>query len=472
MKMRKMPFLGAPWFLLSLGLAVAPAQPATEVEQLRRQLQQANEAFQKAVEQHRQVVEALTQRLESLSRPSRAATNAPVPAAAPSVPEPKSWSPAEPIRWGSRPSYLDLSLVGLFAAGGSTADDLEDLEGGAHDPQQRGFNVQNVELTLSGAVDPYFRGQGNLIFQVDADGESTLELEEAYLESISLPWNLQLKGGHYFTEFGRLNPTHPHTWDFVDQPLVNARFLGGDGLRNPGARASWLAPTPFYSEVFVGAQNSQGETAESFRSDHEGELYLGRPAVETRVRTLGDLLYNVRYAASWNLSDEQTVLAGCSGAFGPNASGSHTDTRLYGLDLFYKWKSRHHSKGFPFVSWQTEWMYRDYEAGAWTGDADNPAVPHQRLRETGLYSQVCWGFHRGWVASLRGDYVSGADGAFGSGPETLERWRLSPALTFYPSEFSKLRLQYNYDDREGLGEDHSVWLQFEFLLGAHAAHKF
>jgi hypothetical protein len=190
------------------------------------------------------------------------------------------------------------------------------------------------------------------------------------------------------------------------------------------------------------------------------------------VRNLGDLLYTARYALSFNPGDEHTVLAGVSGAFGPNASGADTDTRLYGLDLFYKWKPRRHSKGFPFVSWQTEWMFRDYQAGAWGGDAENPAVSSQTLRDSGLYSQVSWGFHRGWVASLRGDYVSGADGAFGSGPETLERWRVSPALTFHPSEFSRLRLQYNRDDREGLGVDHSVWLQFEFLLGAHAAHKF
>jgi hypothetical protein len=53
-----------------------------------------------------------------------------------------------------------------------------------------------------------------------------------------------------------------------------------------------------------------------------------------------------------------------------------------------------------------------------------------------------------------------------------DRFRLSPNVTWYPTEFSKLRLQYNYDHREGIGRDHSVWLQFEFLLGAHASHKF
>ena len=45
-------------------------------------------------------------------------------------------------------------------------------------------------------------------------------------------------------------------------------------------------------------------------------------------------------------------------------------------------------------------------------------------------------------------------------------------MTWYPSEYSKVRVQYNYDHREGLGVDHSVWLQVELLLGAHAAHKF
>jgi hypothetical protein len=65
------------------------------------------------------------------------------------------------------------------------------------------------------------------------------------------------------------------------------------------------------------------------------------------------------------------------------------------------------------------------------------------------------------------------DGAvLGRDPLRDERWRISPNLTWYPTEFSKLRLQYNYDRRRNIGEDHSIWFQFEFLLGAHAAHKF
>jgi hypothetical protein len=67
---------------------------------------------------------------------------------------------------------------------------------------------------------------------------------------------------------------------------------------------------------------------------------------------------------------------------------------------------------------------------------------------------------------------AGGGAVLGRDPERDQRWRVSPNLTYYPSEFSKVRLQYNYDDRRQEGTDHSVWLQFEFLLGAHAAHKF
>ena len=93
------------------------------------------------------------------------------------------------------------------------------------------------------------------------------------------------------------------------------------------------------------------------------------------------------------------------------------------------------------------------------------------MNNWGTYSQITWGFKKRWVAGLRGDYVDGEEGAID--PLGFERWRLSPNLTFFPSEFSKIRLQYNYDDiLEDNGTEHSVFLQFEFLLGSHGAHKF
>ena len=114
-----------------------------------------------------------------------------------------------------------------------------------------------------------------------------------------------------------------------------------------------------------------------------------------------------------------------------------------------------------------------------------PAVlSGETVNDWGFYTQLLYGIRKGGVAGLRGDYVTGSLGDYEQLGLTLdgapvgrdllrrERWRLSPNLTWYPSEFSKIRLQYNYDNRADVGVDHSVWLQFEFLLGAHAAHKF
>lgn len=383
----------------------------------------------------------------------------------PASPEPEKWSPAQPIALLSAgKSYMNISLDGLFAAAGSTAEDLETLEAGGHDPNQRGFTLQNLETTMEGAIDPYFKGQANIIYQIDNEGESSLEVEEAFLTSMSLPLNLQVKAGTFFTEFGRLNPVHPHAWDFADQPLVNGRFLGPDGLRNPGMRLSWLAPTSVYTELFFTIQDSQGDTAYSFRNE---DALFGREATDTRVRAMEDMLYTPRITTSFDVTDETTVLLGASAAFGPNSTGRDKDTLIYGLDMFWKWKSKYAAGGFPFVTWQTEVMGRRFEAG----EDINAGLSDEVMHNWGTYSQIAWGFKKRWIAGLRGDYVDGEEEAVD--PLGFERWRLSPNLTFYPSEFSKIRLQYNYDDILKNGStEHSVFLQFEFLLGSHGAHKF
>ena len=58
---------------------------------------------------------------------------------------------------------------------------------------------------------------------------------------------------------------------------------------------------------------------------------------------------------------------------------------------------------------------------------------------------------------------------------SMTPWRTREAvsLTYYPSEFSKVRIQVDRDRSEAFGRPFtSVWLQFEVLIGAHGAHKF
>ena len=115
---------------------------------------------------------------------------------------------------------------------------------------------------------------------------------------------------------------------------------------------------------------------------------------------------------------------------------------------------------------------RRYDAAQRVSIAD-PLVtlPAEQLKDWGAYSQLLWGVKPRWVLGARGELADGDGAAFTTALRS-RRYRVSPSVTWYPSEFSKVRLQYNYDDRRGIGTDHSLWLQTEFILGAHAAHKF
>lgn len=368
---------------------------------------------------------------------------------------------------------IDISLNGLFDAGASTATEpeLADLQGGGHDPHKRGFTAANVELSAVGAVDPYFTAEGHFVFFIDPDGETGVELEEMFATTTSLPAGLQVRAGQFFTEFGRLNPVHPHAWDFVDQPVVNSRMFGGDGMRGPGARLSWLAPTPFHLELLGGAQNANGETMTSFFGPPEETQLGGHPWVSQDVRSPADLVYLGRAAATFDLAPTTVLLPGVSALAGPN--GTRGRTRILGADLTLKWKPLANDGGFPFLAWQTEYMTRRFAAEGAVDPVSLAFVPGDVLHDSGAYSQVVWGFRRGWTAGLRHDWAEGRGGGSSADPERDRRTRESAALTYYPSEFSKIRLQVNRDRSGSFGKAFtSVWLQFEILIGSHGAHKF
>src|SRR6184192_4106826 len=376
----------------------------------------------------------------------------------------------QPITIGGGKNYMNISFDGLFALAYSSARDLDHIEVGDHDPQQRGFNARNTELAFDGAVDPYFEGFANIVFKLDNDNETEVEVEEAFMQTTSL----QLKGGQFFAAFGRLNPTHPHTWDFVDTPLVNGLFLGPDGLRGVGAQTSWTLPLPWYSQLIFASQNGRGSTGFSFRNPGDDGMFFDRITTDREARGLQDFVWIPRWENSVDLSPTQVVLAGVSGAFGSNETGANSRTQIYGVDFLYKWKSSHAEGGFPFVKWQTEFMYRRFEAGRGANESFPVA---ETFHDWGLYSQVLWGFKKGWVAGIRGDYVDMQDSKFTDDLDRQSRWRISANLTWYPTEFSKIRLQYNQDFLEenfflSGRQVESVFLQWEFILGAHGAHKF
>ena len=344
----------------------------------------------------------------------------------------------------------DLSVILDAALAGFSADKPRQV--GDHDPHKNGFTIQQVELALSKAVDPYFRFDGFIVFTPDG-----VEVEEAFATAVALPGSLQLRAGQFLTRFGRQNPTHPHAWDFVDQPFVMSRMWGGEGNRGAGVEVSWLTPLPWYVELLGSATDASGEgTARSFWAGEERTIHGPR-----------DLQLTCALRQFFPISDDLSLLWGLSGAFGPNPTGDNARSQLYGTDFYLKYRPLT-AGSHTVVSLQAEAIAR------------RRAIPGDRLTDAGGYAQLFYRFAQRWAVGARSEYgtpIWNHDGDVATDyqdPLWLgHRHRETLAVTFWPTEFSRLRLQGSRDATTG--GDPTIWgamLALEVLAGAHGAHAF
>src|SRR5687767_7385201 len=103
---------------------------AVDVEALKRELQEL-----------RQRTEQLERKLQAIeSPPATTVTNTPaVTTPSPSAAEGRRpWSPTDPIQIGTQSAFLNISLDVLGTAGSSTEPNVQELQLGGHDPNQRG----------------------------------------------------------------------------------------------------------------------------------------------------------------------------------------------------------------------------------------------------------------------------------------------------------------------------------------------
>ena len=381
----------------------------------------------------------------------------------------------QPITIGGGKNYMNISLDSVFALAYSSAANLHDIEVGDHDPQQRGFNARNTELAFDGAVDPYFEGFANIVFKLDNDNETEVEVEEAFMQTTNLPFNLQLKGGQFFAAFGRINPTHPHTWDFADAPLVNGLFLGPDGLRGVGAQDSWTLPVPWYSQLIFRVAKRTRQTGFSFRNPGDNGMFFDRETTDREVRGLQDFVWIPRLENSFDLERHPD---GAGGRFRRvrfernRREFAHPDLRrrpslqmekLARRRRFPVCEMADRSDVSPFRSRPRRWM----KLFRW----------RKRFTTGECIRRCCGDLKKAGSLAFAAITSTCRIRMFTDDLDRQSRWRLSANLTWYPTEFSKIRLQYNHDFLEenfflSAREVDSVFLQFEFILGAHGAHKF
>ena len=362
----------------------------------------------------------------------------PAPALAPA-------SPAVGSRLASSGGLANPDIALILDTAGAWFSTPDNLQTGAHDPGRTGFNLQQLEMSLGASVDPFFRMDANIVF-----AQFGVEVEEAYATTLSFPANLQVRAGQFLTRFGRLNPTHPHSWSFADQPIISGKFFGGEGNRGLGAEISWLSPLPWYVELVASATDAAGACC--------ARSYFG--AEDLGVLTPLDMLTTVSLKQFFALSDDLSLMWGVTAQQGPNASGNGNRTEIYGTDLYLRYR--------PVASPKRDSLSLTVEAMV-----RRRQLPGLLLVDGGLYSQLVWKMNLRWETGCRYEWVTGTQDDPLDPLWTSHRQRASGQLTFYPSHFSRLRLQGNYDVPTWRDEPIIAgFLALEVLIGAHGAHTY
>ena len=366
----------------------------------------------------------------------------------------------------------------LEEADGFHGAHAEEGHGHAHGGLSQGFNLRETELAFSASVDAYFDVQA--LFAVSEEG---IEAEEVTFQTRRLPWGLQLKGGKFLSGIGYANAHHPHQWDFVDQNLAYELLLGGHGLNEKGVQLTWVPKLPFYLKI--GAELLQGENEKlaSQLGDLELPGLVGDDAPRVLTAKSGPRLFTGFVKFGPDLGYSSALQLGLSFASSRSHQEVHDEdadglpeevldgtATLWGLDVVWKYDSPR-PLGAGDLVLQAEYLARKRDLDVLgTQDA---AV----FRQDGAYLQAVYGVLPSLQLGARWDVAGLTNERVRGGVKTGfdSSSRFTAALTFNPTEFSRVRAQYEHASIRVDGEKER-WgrflLQIQLSLGAHGAHTF
>ena len=339
------------------------------------------------------------------------------------------------------PNDFEFTLPGFFQGGEIGAGDA-------------GLAVGETELNLSANIDDKFYGSITLAF---GDGEAAVE--EAYLQSLALPYGLGLKAGRFFSSIGYLSGRHTHTDDFSERPLPYEAFLGGQ-FGDDGIQLSWLANTDMFWES--GIEMYRGDSFPASGAAHRG---IGSWSAFTHIGA--DIDDSSSWRAGVSVLNSNAIER--TSAIGETFTG---DSDLTIFDFVWKWAPNGNAS-VNNAKIQGEYLSRE-ESGVFTpitGITNN-----YQADQNGWYLQGIYQFMPQWRVGLRYSTLQADDLDSTFSGTVLDNQGIDPNRTslmfdWSNSEFSRIRLQYSKDQSSNVDAD--IWtLQYIAAFGAHGAHSF
>jgi len=431
--------------------ALKGAQPS-ELEQLKQQLEALKQHYETQVKQLEQRIGDVEQQTKE-----QAEANEQIQAAAAAPPTQERANAFNPA--------IGVVLIGTY---GQFSRDPSKLfvpgfmQGDESGPGERGFSLGESEFNAHANVDDLFYGNFTLSLADEDNGDTKAELEEAWVQTLALPEGFTARGGRFFSNIGYLNKFHPHADDFVDRPLPHRVMLNKQYF-DDGVQLRWIAPTDLFLEL--GGEWLRGAHFPAAGAGHNGR------GVWT---AFGDIGGDIGLSHSW-----QTGLSYLSARANDRESGAQDDpnhftgkVKMAIADLVWKWAPngnpyRNNFKAQGALFWQNQ-------DGVFT-PAGGSGLNYDK-DQLGWYLQGVYQFIPRWRLGLRYAqlYTDNPGPAFdGTELDPLGHTprHYSAMLDWSPSEFSRLRMQYNRDGVQAKAAN-EIFFQYIMSLGAHGAHEF
>ena len=333
--------------------------------------------------------------------------------------------------------------------------------GGEAGPPPEGLALGETEIDISANVDDLFTAWLTLPIVVE-DGETEVEIEEAWIETLGLPAGTSARFGRFYSGIGYLNGKHSHSWDFMDQPLAYQAFLGNQYL-DDGVQLRWLPPTDLYVEL--GGELLRGDRYPAAGAGNGG---VGAQSLFARMGGDAGVSNSWQAGVSYLHSKNRDRVSGDADA----PLFFTGDTNLIVAELLWKWAPQGNWRERNLIL-QSEFLWRNEDGSYLLPDGRSPDIDQSQF---GWYAQVVYQPVPQWRVGARVDLLSADDPGSAFDGTLLDPAGDDPArytlmLDWSHSEFSRLRLQYARDE-SGLRANDQWGLQYIHSIGAHGAHSF
>jgi hypothetical protein len=326
-----------------------------------------------------------------------------------------------------------------------------------------GLSLDETELAISANIDDKYYGFLSTSIQ-QTDGNTSVDLEEGYLETLALPKGLKIKAGKFLSDIGYLNPIHSHAWDFDDAPLAYRAMLN-ETFKDTGVQVKWVAPTTLFVEL--GAELFRGDSFPAAGAAHGG---VGTHTLFAHIG--GD----VGSTSSWRagLSHLAANASERSSLFATGTAEFTGDSDLTIADFIWKWAKNGNPRD-RYYTVQAEYLHRHESGQLAVSTTSSTNLGSYDGTQSGYYVQAVYQFKPRWRVGARYDRLQASNDVAIVGPNPLASThdpnRISVMGDFSNSEFSRLRLQLNRD-RSRPETDSQVVFQYLMSIGAHGAHRF